>query len=92
MATVVVDYETVHGRYVESVTVVETDSSAYPSGWKYSLHYGSLDGETLLRYDNAHERSRGHDRHTPDGVQTIAFPGMAPLYDQFEAEIEELPP
>lgn len=71
MATVVVDYETVHGRYVESVTVVETDSPAYQSGWKYSLHYGSLDGETLLRYGNAHERTRGHDRHTPDGVQTL---------------------
>ena len=89
-ATTVEDYETVRGQYVESVTIVRTDSTAYPSGWKYSLHYGTLDGATLLRYDNAHERSKGHEKHTGDGVETIRFPGMKTLYERFQREIDVL--
>lgn len=89
-ATTVEDYETVHGQYVESVTIVRTESAAYPSGWKYSLHYGTLDGGTLLRYDNAHERRKGHERHTTDGVETIRFPGMKTLYERFQREIDVL--
>lgn len=93
MAPVTVeDYETTNGRYVESVTIIRTESAGYPSRWNYSLHYGTLDGDTLLRYDNAHERSRGHERHTQNGVETIEFPGMLELYDRFEAELEALPP
>jgi hypothetical protein len=91
-ATTVADYTSVHGEYVESVTIVRTDSQAYPSGWKYSLHYGRLDGATLLRYDNAHEPTNGHERHTGDTVESIRFPGMKPLYDRFQREIDRLPP
>ena len=83
----VLNYETTDGRYVESVTVIRTGSEAYPSGWKYSLHFGTLNGETLLRYDNAHERTKGHERHTENGVETIEFPGMEQLYDRFRSEI-----
>lgn len=83
----VLNYETTDGRYVESVTVIRTGSETYPSGWKYSLHFGTLDGETLLRYDNAHERTKGHERHTQDGIETIEFPGMEQLYDRFRSEI-----
>lgn len=92
MATVVEDYRSTHGEHVEAVTIVRTEDPTYPSGWRYSLHYGTLAGETLLRYDNAHEREKGHERHTPDGVETVAFPGMLALYDRFLAEIEGLPP
>ena len=49
---------------VESVTVVKTDDDEYPSGWKYRLHYGTVDGETLVRYDNSHEKQKGHE-NTP---------------------------
>jgi hypothetical protein len=83
----VLNYETTDGRYVEAVTVIRTENEAYPSGWKYSLHFGTLDGETLLRYDNAHERTKGHERHTGEGVETIEFPGMEQLYDRFRSEI-----
>ncbi|ELY83999.1 hypothetical protein C485_16160 [Natrinema altunense JCM 12890] len=38
-----------------------TDDDAYPSGWRYTLHYGrltpgpeTLEDGTLRRYDNAH--------------------------------------
>ena len=77
---------------MESVTIVRTPSTEYSSGWKYSLHYGEISGATLLRYDNAHEPTKGHERHTRAGVETIDFPGMESLYHRFEREIERLPP
>lgn len=90
---VVRDYETVHGLgHVEAVTIIRTDSADYPSGWNYSLHYGEIGGQTLLRSDNAHELSKGHERHTPGSVETIEFPGMDELYRRFRREIEDLPP
>jgi len=46
----------------------------------------------ILRYDNAHERTKGHERHTRDEVETIGFPGMLPLYDRFKQEVRELSP
>ena len=64
----------------------------YPCGYDYALHYGTIEGETLLRYDNAHEQHKGYERHTPEGIAEIEFPGMAELIRQFESEIEELPP
>lgn len=91
--TVVRDYETTHGPgHVESVTIIRTDAEAYPSEWNDSLHYGEIGGRTLLRYDNAHERTKGHERHTPEGTETIEFPGMEALYRRFRREIEDLPP
>ncbi|MFT4922153.1 MAG: hypothetical protein ACI8XM_001366 [Haloarculaceae archaeon] len=78
--------------YVEHVRIRQTDSEHYPSGWDYTLHYGTTDGHTLLRYDNAHERHKGHERHTPDGVEDIEFPGMTELLVRFQREVDELPP
>jgi hypothetical protein len=68
---------------VVSVTIGTTDADSYPCGWKYSLHYGTINGETILRYDNAHEDTKGHEKHTAESVETIDFPGMVPLYDRF---------
>lgn len=94
MAPVVVrDYErTIGPNHVESVTIIRTDSDIYPSGWNYSPHYGEIGGRTLLRYDNAHERTKGHERHTTGGVENIEFPGMEELYRRFRQEIKDLPP
>ncbi|UWG52038.1 Uncharacterized protein AArcCO_2760 [Halalkaliarchaeum sp. AArc-CO] len=92
------DYETVEeytrnvGDYVEHVRIRRTCDDQYPSGWDYALHYGTVDGETLLRYDNAHERTNGHERHTPEGVETITVPGMLELLEQFQTEVDGLPP
>lgn len=80
---------------VESVTVRRTDDPTYPSGWRYSLHYGTVDGETLLRYDNAHERTNGHERHVGDGPagrERIEFPAMDALLARFYREIDGLEP
>lgn len=40
------------------------EGGQYPSGWDYSLHLGEVGGDTVLRDDNAHERTKGHERHT----------------------------
>jgi uncharacterized protein (UPF0128 family) len=86
------EYTRKQGEYVEHVRIRRTDDEQYPCGWDYALHYGKTDGETLLRYDNAHERTKGHERHTSDGVTIIDFPGMAELLARFQQEVDELPP
>lgn len=77
---------------VEAVTVWRTDDDTYPCGFNYSLHlFRAADGAMLLRYDNAHEREKGHERHAIDQDETeiIAFPGMMDLYDRFQREIPD---
>ncbi|USZ68596.1 DUF6516 family protein [Halorussus salilacus] len=78
---------------VESVTVRQTDDETYPCGWKYRLHFGTTDGETILRYDNSHELTKGHERHVGDGeterTEEIDFPGMDALLERFVREVEE---
>jgi hypothetical protein len=90
--TTVVDWQDVEGDYVVDVTIRQTEDEKYPCGWDYGLHLGEIGGETVLRYDNAHERIKGHERHTQDGVERIQFLGMLTLYDRFKREVEELSP
>jgi len=75
--TTVVDWKDVEDGYVADVTIRQTDAEMYPSGWDYGLHVGKISGDTILRYDNAHERTKGHERHTEDDVEYIEFPGMS---------------
>lgn len=75
------------GNFVESVTIRKTDDRNYPSGWDYSLHFGTVYGELVVRYDNAHKRSKGHERHVPDEGEEIEFPGMFVLLARFEREV-----
>jgi hypothetical protein len=88
--TTVADWQAVEDGYVVDVTIRQTTDEQYPSGWDYSLHLGTLDGETILRYDNAHERTKGHERHAGADVERIEFPGMLTLYDRFKREATEL--
>lgn len=83
------DFTNTVDGYVERQTIIKTDDAAYPSGYKYSLHFGTLDGETIRRYDNSHEDTKGHERHTGDEVEEIEFPGMVELVEQFENEVAE---
>ncbi|WP_137284603.1 toxin-antitoxin system TumE family protein [Halorussus salinisoli] len=78
------------------ISIRRTQDDAYPSGWRYTLHYGkltpdpeTLDDGTIRRYDNAHEDTKGHERHVaPDPEpEYIDFPGMEKLYEQFWNEI-----
>jgi hypothetical protein len=56
------------------------------------MHYGTTDGETLLQYNNAHEQTHGHERHTVDGVTDIEFPGIVDLFERFQREVDDLSP
>jgi len=77
---------------VVRISVRRTSDAAYPSGWRYTFHYGALtagddtlaDG-TIRRYDNAHERTKGHELHlAPDPEPTVVeFPGIEDLYERF---------
>ena len=78
------------------VSIQRTEDAAYPSGWRYTLHYGTLtpnsktlDDRTIRRYDNAHEDTKGHELHVaPDpDPDYIEFPGMETLYERFWDEI-----
>jgi hypothetical protein len=81
---------------VVRVSVRRTDDDAYPSGWRYTFHYGALtpgpetleDG-TIRRYDNAHEATKGHERHVASDPEPerIEFPGIEALYERFWDEI-----
>ncbi|THE64164.1 hypothetical protein D8Y22_14360 [Salinadaptatus halalkaliphilus] len=88
--TTIEDWQDVEDGYVVDVTIRQTEDEKYPCGWDYSLHLGEVGGDTALRYDNAHERTNGHERHTRDGVGIIDFPGMLTLYDRFIRETEEM--
>ncbi len=90
--TTIADWKDVEDGYVVDVTIRQTEADKYPSGWDYGLHLGDVGGDTILRYDNAHEGTKGHERHTRDGVEVIQFPGMLALYDRFKREAEEMSP
>ncbi|GAA0459191.1 DUF6516 family protein [Halococcus dombrowskii] len=72
-------------RIIHRKVILVPESSEYPDGVKYTFHYGTLDDETLLRYDNSHG---WHERHVGDSVEEIEYPGIAELYEQFVNEIE----
>jgi len=87
----------VHGDgTVVRVSVRRTTDDAYPSGWRYTFHYGrltpgqeTLDDGTIRRYDNAHEDTKGHELHVAPEPEprTIEFPGIEELYERFWDEI-----
>jgi hypothetical protein len=80
------------GETVIRRKIYRTDDPQYPSGHRYALHYGFLDGRgVVLRYDNENRTPGRHERHTPDGIEEIEFPGMMELRDRFLNEIQNLP-
>ncbi|MFC6941162.1 DUF6516 family protein [Salinirubellus sp. GCM10025818] len=77
---------------VVRISIRRTSDDAYPSGRRYTVHYGALtagpetlDDGTVRRYDNAHEETKGHERHVaPDPEpERIEFPGIEELYERF---------
>jgi hypothetical protein len=83
---VVRDYrrEDSRGRLVRVKVLRVPESEKFPEGIKYRLHYGTRDGETILRYDNSHGF---HERHDGDETALIDFPGIATLYRRFRRRI-----
>lgn len=90
--TVIEDVEDRIGDRVVRRKIIKTDDRQYPCGYRYSLHYGYVDGRgTILRYDNENETIGRHERHTTDGVEEIEFPGMMELRERFLEEVENEP-
>ena len=87
--SVIEDVEDRVGNTVIRRKILRTDDPQFPSGYRYALHYGYTDGQgTILRYDNENETPGRHERHTPDGVEEIDFPGMVALRQRFITEVE----
>lgn len=67
-------------------------SDRYPSGVKYSMQYGNVAGETLLRYDNFPDHpgaSHHHVHRSDDSVEDVDFEGLEPLFERFKNEVIE---
>lgn len=61
------------------------ESEKFEDGVKYRLHYGTTDGEVIVRYDNSHGV---HERHTSAGLDDeYEFPGYEAVVDRFYEEI-----
>lgn len=78
------------------ISVRRTDDPAYPSGWRYTFHFGALtpgpetlDDGTIRRYDNAHEDTKGHELHEAPNPEpkSVEFPGIEELFERFWDEI-----
>lgn len=64
------------------------ESEKFPNGVKYRLHYGTDEGDTLVRYDNSHGV---HERHTFDGIdEDYEFPGYEAIQKRFWDEVHQL--
>jgi len=60
--------ETEDGHVVRVKAMRVPESEKFPEGVKYRFHYGTLAGDTILRYDNSHGV---HERHTEDALEEI---------------------
>lgn len=79
-------------RYADVRAWDVPESDRYPDGVKYSLQYGTLESETLIRYDNFpdHSGAAHHHKHTRDAdVEDVDFDGILPLYRQFKTEVTD---
>jgi hypothetical protein len=64
------------------------ESEKFPDGVKYRLHYGTDEGETLVRYDNSHGV---HERHMPEGIgEDYEFPGYEAVQKRFWDDVARL--
>lgn len=57
----------------------------FPHGHKYRLHYGKLDGDCIVRYDN--EKGKGDHRHFYDTEEPYVFTTIDQLTSDFFADI-----
>ncbi|WP_121742843.1 toxin-antitoxin system TumE family protein [Natronorubrum halophilum] len=78
------------GTFAEIRAWEVPSSDRYPEGVKYSMQYGTSDGETIVRYDNFpdHPDAARHHKHLPNGgVEDTDFTGLEALYDRFKQEV-----
>lgn len=82
---VVRNYRRIVGDHVIRVKIMRVpETEKFPEGIKYRLHFGTLDDETIVRYDNSHGV---HERHDGNEVTVVEFPGIDALVDRFERDV-----
>lgn len=59
-----------------------------PHGYKYRLNYCTVDGVTLVRYDN--ELGKGGHKHVGDEEVTYKFQNIDQLLEDFWRDVEEI--
>jgi len=73
------------------VSLFACEATDRPGGYKYSFqHYDPESGQTLLRYDNAHEHQDAgwHHRHAGgDDPEPLDFEGLAAHLRRFRKEV-----
>lgn len=74
------------------VELFAVESSTSPGGYYYRFQYSDLEeGETLLRYDNAHGHgARPHHRHRGGRVERVSFDGLGAHVSRFLDEVREI--
>lgn len=81
-----------HKEYPDDETVLELVvwkvpiDEDHPHGWKYRLHYGTLSGECLVRYDN--RRGKGDHRHFGPDENEYNFIDLVQLINDFFNDIQ----
>jgi len=77
-------------RFAEVTAWDVPKSDRSPDGVKYSFQYGTLDGETIVRYDTFpdHPDATHHHKHTQDGVEAVYFEGLLALFTKFKNEVK----
>jgi hypothetical protein len=64
------------------------ESEKFPDGVKYRLHYGTDEGDTLIRYDNSHS---AHEHHMHEGIDgNYDFPGYEAVQKRFWDDVAQL--
>ena len=74
------------GTVIEMVVWKVPTDKARPHGFKYRLHYGTQDGNCILRYDN----HKGDHRHIREKEEPYEFVSLKKLLADFQADIENL--
>jgi|AntDeeMetageno51_2_1112566.scaffolds.fasta_scaffold00767_4 hypothetical protein len=87
--TVLYEHRHIEAGLIEKVKLgYATDLDTNPSGTRYSMHLGTLEDITLVRYDNTHEATKGHEKHTGASETTIDFTDLESLLVAFYAEAD----
>lgn len=63
-------------------------SEERPHGLKYRLHFGTMDGETYVRYDN--EQGKGDHRHYGNHEEPCIFSTYEKLISDFLSDVKRI--
>jgi hypothetical protein len=92
-ATRIVDVTREFGDHHAEVSAFRVpESDRYPERINYSMQYGNVAGETIIRYDNFpdHPDAAHHHKHRSDGsVEDVDFDGIRPRFERFRTEVNE---